>query len=145
MGCSLCKKQAQAIEETNETIVTPLFNVDDLNQKRKLAIFLVENDYKMYHSFLSEIKNMDDEEFKNLFEGNTNYKFNNSTPRFKELVQKFEDNYELISEWCNKDDYYKSRYNYWSSENCQFQYGDGWCVEIPWSLGPFNWFSLFNV
>ena len=87
MGCSLCKKQAQAIEETNETIVTPLFNVDDLNQKRKLAIFLVENDYKMYHSFLSEIKNMDDKEFKNLFEGNTNYKFNNSSPRFKELVK----------------------------------------------------------
>lgn len=113
MGCSLCKKQAQAIEETNETIVTPLFNVDDLNQKRKLAIFLVENDYKMYHSFLSEIKNMDDKEFKNLFEGNTNYKFNNSSPRFKELVQKFEDNYEFISEWYNKDDYYKYMLPLW--------------------------------
>lgn len=56
---------------------------------------------------------MDDEEFKNLFEGNTNYKFNNSTPRFKELVQKFEDNYELISEWCNKDDYYKYMLPLW--------------------------------
>ena len=103
MGCSLCKKQAQSIEETK----TPLLNEDDLNQKRKLAIFLVENDCKMYHIFLSEIKNMGDIEFKNLFEGNTNYKFNNSSPRFKELVQKFEDNYELISEWYNKDDYYK--------------------------------------
>ena len=56
---------------------------------------------------------MDDEEFKNLFEGNTNYKFNNSTPRFKELVQKFEDNYELISEWYNKDDYYKYMLPLW--------------------------------
>lgn len=113
MGCSLCKKQAQAIEETNETIKATLINEDDLNQKRKLAIFLVENDYKMYQSFLSEIKNMDDEEFNNLFEGNTNYKFNNSSPRFKELVQKFEDNYEYISEWYNKDDYYKYMLPLW--------------------------------
>jgi hypothetical protein len=100
---------------------TPLIPLieEDLEIKRELAIFLAQNDYKKYQVFASEIKNLNDEQFTNLYIGNTDYnKFNSSNPAlFKEYVQKFEDNIEIIDEWYDKKNYYTILAKLWKS-NC---------------------------
>ena len=77
---------------------------DNLTQKRKFVIFLVQNDYKRYQVFVPEIKKINDEQFINLYKGNTDYdKFNSFDPKLlKDFFQKFKDNIEILSEWYDK-------------------------------------------
>ena len=81
----------------------------DLLEKRKLAEYLLSNDYKVFKRHLPEVQKLNDEEFNELFEGNTEYKnYTVSNLRnFTQLVQKFEDNQDLIMQWYNREEYYK--------------------------------------
>ena len=94
-------------------------DIEHIEQKRELAIYLAQNDYKRYQVFASEIKNLNDEQFTNLYKGNTDYdKFNSSDPKlFKEYVQKFEDNIDILEEWYDKKNYYTILAKLWKS-NC---------------------------
>ena len=86
----------------------------DLSQKRKLAEFLLRNDYKHFNRHLDEMMNLEDEDFFQLFEGNTEYNYNTSNKiGFKELAQKFEDNKDLIMEWYEKEEYYECVLQIW--------------------------------
>jgi len=80
----------------------------DLSQKRKLAEYLISSDYNIFKRHLSEVQNLNDEQFNELFEGNTDYKkFNvQNQKNFNQLVAKFDDNKDLIMKWYNKEDYY---------------------------------------
>ena len=81
----------------------------DLPEKRKLAEYLISNDYNIYKRHLLEVQKLNDEEFNELFEGNTEYKNYtvSNLKNFIQLVQKFEDNQDLIMQWYNREEYYK--------------------------------------
>ena len=123
MGC-LCpaKKRAtteglnEKLNEESETIKTEdpesqitigLAEKNDLPQKRKLAEFLLNSDINRFKRHLAEVCKLSDEDFNELFEGNTKHKFNvQNEKEFKELVQKFYENKDLLSEFYNNEEYY---------------------------------------
>ena len=96
------------IEDLEANLMTiGLSKYKDLPQKKKLAEFLVKNDYKIFRDCLDDMMTLEDEEFYQLFEGNTKYHYNTKKERsFKQLVQKFEDNRELTFEYYEKEEYY---------------------------------------
>jgi len=126
--CSLCRKK-----RVEDQITEPLFKITigdgemqnndnkDLKEKKELAIFLIQNDYKIFSLHLDEVKNLNDEQFSNLFKGNTDYNnYKTSNPKgFLQLVQKFEDNYELISEWYSNKNYYNIILPIWKANIIQ--------------------------
>jgi hypothetical protein len=86
----------------------------DISQKRKLAEFLISNDFNIFKKHLEQVKQLSDEDFYELFKGNTNHNFNVPNKReFKELAQKFDDNYELISNYYNNEEYYDNIKKIW--------------------------------
>lgn len=93
------------LQKKNEMQTIRIFLIEDnLTQKRKFVIFLVQNFYKRYQVFVPEIKKINDEQFINLYKGNTDYdKFNSFDPKLlKDFFQKFKDNIEILSEWYDK-------------------------------------------
>ena len=100
-------------EQTEQKIIEPEYQ--DLPQKRKLAVYLLSNDYAIFKRHLMEVQKLSDEEFNELFEGNTDYqKFNvKNQKEFNQVVQKFDDNKDLIMEWYNREDYYKFVLQIW--------------------------------
>lgn len=124
MGC-LCPKNANSKnpnlndklnEEPDPTdqedleanhITIGLSKYQDIEKKRKFAEFLISSDYNVYKKHLEEVRQLNDEEFNEFFEGNTDYIFNvKDKSSFKQLVQKFEDHKDLIEEYYNKEEYY---------------------------------------
>ena len=86
----------------------------DISQKRKLAEFLISNDFNIFKKHLEQVKQLSDEDFYELFEGNTKHNFNVPNKReFKQLAQKFDDNYELISNYYNNEEYYDNIKKIW--------------------------------
>lgn len=84
----------------------------DLPEKRKFAEFLLSNDLNIFKRHLQEVRQLNDEQFNQLFEGNVEYYYNTSNEKsFKQLAQKFEDNNELIMEFYSNEKYYK-----WASQ-----------------------------
>lgn len=131
MGC-LCPKSKlkKFIKELNEKLneePAPIEKEDkdiyitvgnpkypDISQKRKLAEFLISNDFNIFKKLLIQVKQLNDEDFYQLFEGNTKHKFNVPNEKeFKQLVQKFDDNYELISNFYNNEKYYENMKKIW--------------------------------
>ena len=131
MGC-LCPKNANSKnpnlndklnEEPTPTgqedleanhITIGLSKYQDIEQKRKFAIFLVSSDINIFKRHLEEVRQLSDEEFNELFEGNTDFNFNvNNKKQFKQLVQKFEDNNDLIQDFYNKEEYYSCVLQIW--------------------------------
>ena len=99
---------APSIEDLEANTVTIGFSkYQDIPQKRKLAEYLLSHDINLFKRHLEEMKNLNDEEFNELFEGNTKYNYTVSNKDgFRQLAQKFEDNKDLILEWYDKEDYY---------------------------------------
>jgi hypothetical protein len=86
----------------------------DISQKRKLAEFLISNDLNIFKKLLMQVKQLSDEDFYQLFEGNTKHNFNVPNKKeFIQLVQKFDDNYELISKYYNNEKYYDNMKKIW--------------------------------
>lgn len=89
-------------------ITIGLSKYQDISQKRKLAEYLLSNDLNIFKRHLSDVKNLSDEEFNELFEGNTDYDFKVANKKgIIQLAQKFEDNQDLIMENYNKEHTYK--------------------------------------
>ncbi len=102
------EKEEQKITKTDTKFI-------DLPQKKKLTFYLLQNDYIIYKKHLLDVQKLSDEEFNELFEGNTDYKnFNvpNQT-EFIQLVQKFDDNKDLIIQWYNEEKYYEIILQFW--------------------------------
>ena len=92
----------------------------DIAQKRKLAEYLLSNDINIYKRLLEEMKNLNDDEFYELFEGNTEYDYSVSKKaEFKQLAQKFENNKELLLEYYDKEEYYNFVLQIWKSNVLQ--------------------------
>ena len=88
----------------------------DITQKKKLAEFLLNNDIKIFKRHVNEVKNMKNEEFYELFEGNTEYNYSTQNKReFKQLAQKFDDNRDLTSEYYDREEYYEYILKIWKS------------------------------
>ena len=62
------------LEANNKTIGCSKYK--DLPMKRKLAEYLLKNDLNIFKRHLEEVMNLEDEEFFQLFEGNTEYNYN---------------------------------------------------------------------
>lgn len=110
MGC-LCKKR-----NTNQNLLIKIkedFDIENQNEnldkKREFALFLIENSNNFHKKHYNEVKQLKDEQFINLYKGNTDYKeFGSHDPKgFLDLVQKFQDNQELLSQWCGQKKYYE--------------------------------------
>jgi hypothetical protein len=104
------------IEKEDQDILITVGNpkYPDISQKRKLAEFLISNDFNIFKKHLEQVKQLSDEDFYELFKGNTNHNFNVPNKReFKELAQKFDDNYELISNYYNNEEYYDNIKKIW--------------------------------
>lgn len=94
-------------------------NNNDLKEKKELAVFLIKNDLNIYNSLLSIVQEFNDEQFNQMFEGNTDYP-NFNIPSGKEkfmlqLVTKFDHNRELIFEYYNQKKYYENVKVLWKS------------------------------
>ena len=86
----------------------------DLPMKRKLAEYLLKNDLNIFKRHLEEVMNLEDEEFFQLFEGNTEYNYNTQNIKgFRQLAQKFEDNKDLTLEYYDKEEYYEYVLEIW--------------------------------
>jgi hypothetical protein len=124
MGC-LCPKNANSKnpnlndklnEEPEPTdqedleanhITIGLSKYQDIDQKRKFVVFLLNSDLNVFKKHLEEVRQLSDNEFNELFEGNTDFNFSvNNIKQFRQLVQKFEDNKELLEQFYNKEEYY---------------------------------------
>jgi hypothetical protein len=124
MGC-LCPKNANSKnpnlndklnEEPEPTdqedleanhITIGLSKYQDIDQKRKFVVFLLSSDLNVFKKHLEEVRQLSDNEFNELFEGNTDFNFSvNNIKQFRQLVQKFEDNKELLEQFYNKEEYY---------------------------------------
>jgi hypothetical protein len=104
------------IEKEDQDILITVGNpkYPDISQKRKLAEFLISNDFNIFKKHLEQVKQLSDEDFYELFEGNTKHNFNVPNKReFKQLAQKFDDNYELISNYYNNEEYYDNIKKIW--------------------------------
>ena len=69
----------------------------------------------MFKRHLSDVQKLNDEEFNELFEGNTDYK-TFSVPNIKDfyqLVSKFDDNKDLIIQWYKEEKYYEFILQIW--------------------------------
>ena len=120
LSCLFCKKRIEFENIENTSLLKDEDKNEDKNeQKRKLAIYLVQKGLKKYHDFLPEIKNLNNEQFNNFFKGNTDYNnFKSSDPKhFKELVQKFGDHYDILSEFYDDEKYYPMIFELWKA-NC---------------------------
>ena len=94
------------------TVGQPKFQ--DLDKKRKLAEYLLNSDLNIFKRHLPEVQKLNDEDFNELFEGNTEYKFNTINEReFKQLAQKFQDNKELLLEFYSNENYYSYILKIW--------------------------------
>ena len=106
---SITLTNVEDLEKNNITVGFSKYN--DLPKKRKLADYLIENDYNIFKRHLNEMRELGDEEFYELFEGNT--KYNYSKENIKVLAQKFEDNKELTLQWYNEEKYYEFVLEIW--------------------------------
>lgn len=124
MGCLCPKKKsyinAKLLSEdpapigTSEDIEANITKNEDLNQKRKLVEYLLNKELKIFKQFISQIKNFNDEQFKALFEGNTNYKnFNISNANFITLVKKFETHNCLLDNFYENEEHYEYVFKIW--------------------------------
>ena len=69
----------------------------------------------MFKRYLSDVQKLNDKEFNELFEGNTDYK-KFSVPNidsFYQLVSKFDDNKDLIIQWYKEEKYYEFILQIW--------------------------------
>ena len=130
MGCQYCNKEAQiAIVENNNPVIFKLEKENkidededeiDLIKARKLVKLLLCDD-DLYKDSLNSILFFTDEEFKNLFKGNINYKnypYNNIQDKveFKNLLLKFEDFNSLLYEWYTDESKYDNLIKLWNSK-----------------------------
>ena len=85
-----------------------LSKYQDIHQKREMAEYLLSNDINLFKRYVEEVKKLDDEDFYELFEGNTEYNYKTTLKKeFRQLAQKFEDNNDLIIEWYHDENYYE--------------------------------------
>ena len=115
---------AQPILEVEKTdndndIITEENNSFDEQKAKYLVKFLLNSDSEFYKSLLPEVLNLSSEEFKQLFEGNSDYDFNvKNKVKFRKLAVKFENFCFLLSEWYKKgENYYECLKNIWSEFN----------------------------
>lgn len=74
---------------------------------RDLVYLILENDVKVYRKLLPEIRKLDSDSFKNMFQGNKKYDYNiknKSKVNFNSLVDKFENFKYLLEEWYEDKD-----------------------------------------
>lgn len=96
-----------------EKVATPTPDFD-LPKKRKLAEYLLSNDLNIFKKHLQEVRNLNDEKFSELFDGNTEYFYNVADEKgFRQLAQKFEDNNDLIYEAYDKENCFKYALQIW--------------------------------
>ncbi len=102
-------------KDKEKKIDKPQSKYIDLPEKRKLAFYLISNDYNVFKRHLSEVQQLNDEEFNELFEGNTDYKAFSvqNLKDFLQLVSKFDDNKELLIEWYKEEKYYEFILQIW--------------------------------
>ena len=87
---------------------------NDLPKKRKLSEYLLSQDLNIFKRHLPEVKNLDDEKFNQLFEGNAEYNYNVKDEKgFRQLAQKFEDNKDLLYECYGNEGYFKYALQIW--------------------------------
>ena len=95
-------------------ITIGLSKYQDISQKRKFAEYLISNDYGVFKRLLFEVKNLNDEDFNALFEGETEHNYNVSNKKdFKQLAQKFDDNKDLLMEYYDQEKYYEMVLQIW--------------------------------
>ena len=87
---------------------------NDLPLKRKLAEYLLSSDLNVFKKHLGDVRNLSDEKFNELFEGNTEYVYGVQDEKsFRQLAQKFEDNKDLLYECYGNDEYFKYALQIW--------------------------------
>lgn len=122
MGCELCRKEFQKedVKMDEEPAPTKIIETDgkkddiDIQKKKKFAEFLLSNDLKIFQKYLSEVQNLSDEDFIQLFDGNTQHNYKVANLRnFKQIAQKFDDNKEFLYECYENTNYYKYALQIW--------------------------------
>ena len=110
------EKEEKKEEEKEEQKITEIDSkFKDLPQKRKLSYYLLKNDSKLLNKYLPDIQKFSDEEFNELFEGNTHYQnFNVANQKeFIQIVQKFDDIKDLTYQWYDEEKYYQFILPFW--------------------------------
>jgi hypothetical protein len=123
MGCQSCKKAEQVEEERiypeiitiGKKKVIDEFELDYI-KARKLVKLLLSEDH-LYSNTLNYVLFFTDEQFKNLFQGNDDYKnypyhYIGDRNQFKCLLLKFRDKSTLLYEWYKDESKYDNIVKY---------------------------------
>ena len=128
MGCNYCHRAAQVVEEFEPK--RELSKIKSLNKtigefefdfKKAMRLFkLLLSEDNLYNKILNDILLFNDEQFENLFQGNTEYKhypYHNITNEriFKYLLLKLENFYPLLYEWYKDETKYNILIKLWRS------------------------------
>ena len=130
MGCKSCKR----IEQTEEPIyqeinfgkknVVDEFELDYIKARKLVKLLLSED--PLYSKTLNYVLFFNDDQFKNLFQGNDEYKdypYNNIGDRnqFNNLLLKFQDKSILLYEWYKDESKYSNLIKIWNSNKLIFE------------------------
>ena len=136
MGC-LCPKKKVLIEPNyidddpavpiieipTKDIVLTVDDSFDEQKARKLVTELLNSDIEIYKNQLPDVLNLNSEEFKKLFEGDSDYDYSvKNKVKFKKLALKFENCSVLLTEWYKKgENYHECLKDIWRRFNVLFE------------------------
>jgi hypothetical protein len=149
MGCQSCKKAEQVEEERiypeiitiGKKKVIDEFELDYI-KARKLVKLLLSEDH-LYSNTLNYVLFFTDEQFKNLFQGNDDYKnypyhYIGDRNQFKSLLLKFRDKSTLLYEWYKDESKYSNLIKIWNSNYLVFELSKNSDIELKEQLKKFG-------
>lgn len=103
------KKQELILESNDNTDKITVTDSFDMNKAKEVIIILLNYD-TIYKDLIPEVSNLNDEEFRKLFEGDINNDYTiidkNKKEKFKNLVKHIATYKMVLKEWYNKGDNY---------------------------------------
>ena len=92
--------------------------MDDLLKKKECVQMLLKEDIELYNQFLPKIRDMNDDKFENLFNGNVEYFKEEKNYHFKLLVYKFQNFTPFLMAWFNQSTKIKYLNELWKNYIC---------------------------
>lgn len=86
---------------------------------REVTELLLKKDVNIFRKLLPEIKNLNSQEFQNLFTGVSDYNYNVKNKKdFRKLCIKFDNFHTILDEWYEKSEYYEYLKEIWTKYPC---------------------------
>ena len=121
------EEEEEIKEEVKKEIKEEFFDPFELEyEKARKIVRLCLNEDNLYGRFSNDISKFNNDQFKNLFKGNLDYKnypefIGIEKFEFKFLLMRFEDYYALLFNWYTDESKYKNIVKLWNSNLCIYK------------------------